>query len=129
SATFNNDGDKVLFSDEWGGGGSPRCRATDPLYWGANAIFTRRGNQLEFKSYVKMPAAQTEEENCTAHNGSLIPIPGRDVMVQSYYQGGISVFDFTDAANPIEIAFYDLGPNDQGGGGFWSAYWYNGVIV
>jgi hypothetical protein len=132
SATFNNDGTKVLFSDEWGGGGGPKCRATDRKEWGANAIFTVNGNNLQFQSYYKLPAAQTQFENCVAHNGSLIPIPGRDVMVQSWYQGGISVFDWTDAARPMEIAFFDRGPIDStrmGNGGTWSAYWYNGVIV
>lgn len=129
SATFNNDGDKLLFSDEWGGGGRPRCRATDPLIWGGNAIFTLENQQLQFHTYYKMPAAQTEQETCTAHNGSLLPIPGRDVMVQSFYQGGITVFDWTDPDNPMEIAFYDLGPSTGGSAGFWSSYWYNGVIV
>ncbi|HEY0304566.1 MAG TPA: hypothetical protein VGC44_06320 [Longimicrobiales bacterium] len=132
SATFNNDGTQVLFSDEWGGGGGPKCRATDKKEWGANALFTIRGTNLEFQSYYKMPAAQTQFENCVAHNGSLIPIPGRDIMVQSWYQGGVSVFDWTDARNPKEIAFFDRGPADSTrmtGGGTWSAYWYNGVIV
>jgi len=132
SATFNNDGTKVLFSDEWGGGGQPKCRATDPKDWGADAIFTITNNTLHFQSYYKMSAPQTEMENCVAHNGSLIPIPGRDVMVQSWYQGGISVFDWTDAAHPKEIAFFDRGPIDSTRmmlGGTWSAYWYNGVIV
>ncbi|HEX5819821.1 MAG TPA: hypothetical protein VFY20_13125, partial [Gemmatimonadales bacterium] len=132
SATFNNDGTKILFSDEWGGGGGPKCRASDPMQWGANAIFTLAGGKMQFASYYKMPAAQTSFENCVAHNGSLIPIPGRDVMVQSWYQGGISVFDFTDAKNPIEIAYHDRGPVDStrmAGGGSWSVYWYNGVIV
>ncbi|HEX6938594.1 MAG TPA: hypothetical protein VF158_04230 [Longimicrobiales bacterium] len=132
SATFNNDGTKVLFSDEWGGGGQPKCRATDPKEWGADAIFTIENRQLEFQSYYKMPAPQTSQENCVAHNGSLIPIPGRDVMVQAWYQGGISVFDWTDPENPIEIAFFDRGPVDANRmqmGGSWSAYWYNGVIV
>ncbi|HEX6599778.1 MAG TPA: hypothetical protein VF034_10690 [Gemmatimonadaceae bacterium] len=132
SATFSNDGSKVLFSDEWGGGGQPKCRATDPRQWGADAIFTRTGNTLTFQSYYKLPAPQTAQENCVAHNGSLIPIPGRDVMVQSWYQGGISVFDWTDAAHPREIAFFDRGPIDSTrmeSGGTWSAYWYNGVIV
>jgi hypothetical protein len=132
SATFTNDGSKVLFSDEWGGGGGPKCRATDKKEWGANAIFTMTPDKkLEFKSYYKMPAAQTSNENCVAHNGSLIPVPGRDIMVQAWYQGGISVFDFTDAANPKEIAFFDRGPVDStrlGNGGSWSAYWYNGNI-
>jgi hypothetical protein len=132
SATFNNDGTKILFSDEWGGGGAPKCRATDPKEWGADAIFTINGTDLKFQSYYKMPAAQTPQENCVAHNGSLIPIPGRDVMVQSWYQGGVSVFEFTDAAHPREIAFFDRGPVDStrmASGGTWSAYWYNGVIV
>lgn len=132
SATFNNDGTKLLFSDEWGGGGAPKCRATDKKEWGANAIFTIENGKLQFGSYYKLPAAQTAEENCVAHNGSLIPIPGRDVMVQAWYQGGISVFDWTDAKNPQEIAYFDRGPVDSTqmrSGGSWSAYWYNGVIV
>ena len=105
SATFNNDGTKVLFTDEWGGGGSPKCRATDPKEWGANALFTLDGDEMDFKSYFKLPAPQTSLENCVAHNGSLIPIPGRDIMVQSWYQGGISIFDWTD----VSICFYVLG--------------------
>ncbi|HEX8907159.1 MAG TPA: hypothetical protein VF771_20070, partial [Longimicrobiaceae bacterium] len=133
SATFNNDGTKILFSDEWGGGGQAKCRTTDPREWGADAIFTvpdRRS--MVFQSYYKLPAPQTSAENCVAHNGSLIPIPGRDVMVQAWYQGGISVFDWTDARHPKEIAFFDRGPVDSthiAGGGVWSVYWYNGVIV
>ncbi len=132
SATFNNNGTKLLFSDEWGGGGQPKCRATDKHEWGADAIFTLAGNKMTFQSYYKMSAPQTEFENCVAHNGSLIPIPGRDVMVQAWYQGGISVFDWTDPAHPREIAFFDRGPIDgtkMADGGSWSAYWYNGVIV
>jgi hypothetical protein len=133
SATFNNDGTKILFSDEWGGGGAPKCRRTDKKEWGANAIFTvDNRRQMRFQSYYKLPAPQTSLENCVAHNGSLIPIPGRDVMVQAWYQGGISVFDWTDPKNPREIAFFDRGPVDStrmGSGGSWSAYWYNGAIV
>ena len=132
SATFNNDGTKVLFTDEWGGGGGPKCRASDPTEWGADAIFTLENGQMEFQSYYKLPAPQTPQENCVAHNGSLIPIPGRDVMVQGWYQGGISVFDWTDPGNPVEIAFHDRGPLDATRmrmGGSWSVYWYNGVIV
>jgi hypothetical protein len=132
SATFNNDGTKLLFSDEWGGGGAPRCRATDKPEWGADAIFTIRDRKLHFASYYKLPAAQTPEENCVAHNGSLIPVPGRDIMVQAWYQGGISVFDWTDAARPHEIAFHDRGPVDSTRmqmAGSWSVYWYNGLIV
>jgi hypothetical protein len=133
SATFNNDASKVLFSDEWGGGGQAKCRASDPRAWGANAIFTINARrEMQFQSYYKLPAPQTAQENCVAHNGSLVPIPGRDVMVQSWYQGGVSVFDWTDARRPVEIAFFDRGPVDStrmGNGGTWSAYWYNGVIV
>jgi hypothetical protein len=131
SATFNNDGTKVIFTDEWGGGTRPRCRATDPLNWGADAIFDIVDKKLKFASYYKMPAPQTEQENCVAHNGSLVPVPGRDIMVQGWYQGGVSVFDFTDSAKPVEIAFFDRGPIDATNlitGGFWSAYWYNGQI-
>jgi hypothetical protein len=132
SATFNNDGNKLLFSDEWGGGGQPKCRKTDKREWGADAIFTIAGQKMQFQSYYKLPAPQTAQENCVAHNGSLIPIPGRDVMVQAWYQGGLSVFDWTDAAHPKEIAFFDRGPVDSTkmeDGGYWSTYWYNGVIV
>jgi len=132
SATFNNDGTKLLFSDEWGGGGAPKCRASDPKEWGADAIFTIENGKLKFQSYYKMSAPQTDKENCVAHNGSLIPIPGRDVMVQAWYQGGISVFDWTDAAHPKEIAFFDRGPADStrmAMGGSWSVYWYNGAMV
>jgi len=132
SATFSNDGDKILFSDEWGGGTAPRCRVTDKPEWGADAIFTLRNNEMQFQSYYKMPAAQTPQENCVAHNGTLIPIPGRDVMVQSWYQGGISVFDWTDPKHPMEIAYFDRGPMDATklvGAGYWSSYWYNGHIV
>jgi LVIVD repeat-containing protein len=132
SATFNNEGTKLLFSDEWGGGGQPRCRATDKKEWGSDALFTIENNKLKFHTYYKLPAPQTSLENCVAHNGSLIPIPGRDVMVQAWYQGGLSVFDWTDIDHPQEIAFYDRGPVDANRmmmGGSWSAYWYNGVIV
>ena len=110
SATFNNDGTAILFTDEWGGGGAPKCRASDPMEWGANAIFTIEGTEMEFQSYFKLPAPQTPEENCVAHNGSLIPIPGRDIMIQGWYQGGISLLDWTDTANPVEIAYFDRGP-------------------
>jgi hypothetical protein len=132
SATFNNDGSKIIFTDEWGGGAAPRCRVTDKLEWGADAVFLLQNNQMTFQSYYKMPAPQTSFENCVAHNGSLIPVPGRDLMVQAWYQGGISVFDWTDAAHPREIAFFDRGPMDSTklvDAGSWSAYWYNGYIV
>jgi len=131
SASFSNDGKKVVFTDEWGGGGGPRCRAIDPNVWGADSIFHLDANKLKFAGYYKMPAAQTEQENCVAHNGSLIPVPGRDIMVQAWYQGGISVMDFTDPEHPVEIAYYDRGPVDSkilANGGAWSSYWYNGRI-
>ena len=131
SASFSNDGKKVLFTDEWGGGLGARCRANDPNKWGADAVFRVEDNKLKFSNYYKMPAAQGDSENCVAHNGSLIPIPGRDVMVQAWYQGGISVVDFTDAEHPMEIAYFDRGPiypNMLVLGGHWSAYWYNGRI-
>lgn len=132
SATFNNDGTTILFTDEWGGGTQPKCREEDPYEWGANAIFTIENGEMEFQSYFKMDAPQTSTENCVAHNGSMIPIPGRDIMVQSWYQGGINVFDFTDPKNPVEIAFHDRGPisaERMETGGSWSIYWYNGVLV
>jgi len=132
SATFSNDGSKILFSDEWGGGGQPRCRVTDKMEWGADALFTIENKKMKFHTYYKMPAPQTEQENCVAHNGSLIPIPGRTVMVQAWYQGGVSIFDWSDVDHPKEIAFFDRGPANGErlfDAGFWSAYWYNGVIV
>jgi hypothetical protein len=131
SATFNNDGTKVIFTDEWGGGSRPRCLAYDPITWGADAIYDIVDGKLVFRGYFKMPAPQTEQENCVAHNGSIVPVPGRDIFVQAWYQGGVSVVDFTDSANPQEIAFFDRGPIDVEhlvGGGYWSAYWYHGRI-
>jgi hypothetical protein len=136
SATFNNDGTKVMFTDEWGGGTSARCRATDQLEWGADALFDIVDGKMQFRSYYKMPAVQTIGENCVAHNASIIPVPNRDILTQAWYQGGISVIDFTDTANPVEIAFLDRGPinvpnpnpNAINLGGLWSTYWYNGLI-
>jgi hypothetical protein len=131
SASFSNDGSKVVFTDEWGGGLGARCRATDPNKWGADAIFKLKDEKLSLQSYYKMPAAQSDTENCVAHNGSLIPVPGRDIEVQAWYQGGVSVMDFTDAAHPFEIAYFDRGAIDPKTlilGGYWSAYWYNGYI-
>ncbi|MGJ8688298.1 MAG: DUF305 domain-containing protein [Gammaproteobacteria bacterium] len=131
SATFNNNGSKVIFTDEWGGGSRPRCRASDPLDWGADAIYDIVDGKMQYRSHYKMSAPQTDQENCVAHNGSLIPVPGRDLFVQAWYQGGISVIDFTDSSNPTEIAFFDRGPVDEKElilGGYWSAYWYAGRI-
>ena len=131
SATFSNDGSKVVFTDEWGGGGRPRCLASDPKNWGADAIYEIVDNKLQFRSLYKLPAPQSDKENCVAHNGSIIPVPGRDIFVQAWYQGGISIMDFTDAKNPKEIAYFDRGPIDKDQlviGGYWSAYWYKGRI-
>jgi hypothetical protein len=131
SASFSNDGSKVVFTDEWGGGLGARCRPNDPNKWGADAIFRLKDDKLSFANYYKLPAAQGDTENCVAHNGSLVPVPGRDIEVQAWYQGGISVMDFTDPANPFEIAYFDRGPIDPKVlilGGDWSAYWYNGYI-
>ena len=131
SATFNNEGTKVIFTDEWGGGGRPRCRAQDPLDWGADAFYDIVDGKLQFRSHYKMSAPQTESENCVAHNGSLIPVPGRDIFVQAWYQGGVSVVDFTDSTNPVEIAYFDRGPMDAEEmvlAGYWSTYWYGGYI-
>jgi hypothetical protein len=131
SASFSNDGSKVVFTDEWGGGLGARCRPNDPNKWGADAIFNLKDDKLSFANYYKLPAAQGDTENCVAHNGSLVPVPGRDIEVQAWYQGGVSVMDFTDPANPVEIAYFDRGPIDPKMlvlGGEWSAYWYNGYI-
>ncbi|HEX8298347.1 MAG TPA: hypothetical protein VF594_04235 [Rubricoccaceae bacterium] len=132
SATFSNDGRRVVFTDEWGGGSAPRCRATDRPEWGANALFSiTDARELDFEGYYKLPAAQTETENCVAHNGSIVPVPGRDLMVQAWYQGGLSLFDFTNPSRPVEIAYFDRGPVDADelvAAGYWSVYWYNGYI-
>jgi hypothetical protein len=131
SASFSNDGSKVVFTDEWGGGLGARCRPTDPNVWGADAIFNLQHDELKFAGYYKLPAAQGDTENCVAHNGALIPVPGRDIEVQAWYQGGVSVMDFTDPKHPFEIAYFDRGPIDPKMlvlGGEWSAYWYNGAI-
>lgn len=131
SASFSNDGKKVVYTDEWGGGGGARCRETDPNKWGANAIFNLKDNKLTFANYYKLPAAQSATENCVAHNGSLIPVPGRDLKIQAWYQGGVSIMEFTDPANPVEIGYFDRGPIDANMlimGGSWSVYWYNGKM-
>ena len=135
SATFSNDGSKVVFTDEWGGGTSARCRDTDRPEWGADALFDIVGNDMKFASYHKLPVPQTSQENCVAHNGSIIPVPNRDILVQAWYQGGTSIIDFTDTANPVEIAYFDRGPistptspNALNLGGLWSTYWYNGYV-
>ena len=131
SATFNNDGTKVLFTDEWGGGARPRCRAYDPKDWGANAIYNIVDGKLEFQGYYKLPAPQSDQENCVAHNGSIVPVPGRDIFAQAWYQGGLSVMDFTDSDNATEIAYFDRGPVHEERlvlAGYWSTYWYDGKI-
>ena len=131
SATFSNDASKLIFTDEWGGGTAPKCRFDDPIDWGGDALFSLKDRHLTPTSYFKMPAAQTNEENCVAHNGGLVPVPGRDIMVQAWYQGGMDVMDFTDISHPKEIAYFDRGPLDSTKmitGGYWGAYYYNGHI-
>ena len=128
-ATFSNDGKTVVFTDEWGGGTNPRCRATDQLSWGGNSIYDIRGGKLVFRSYYKIPPVQTDQENCVSHIPSLVPVPGRDIFVQAWYQGGASLVDFSDSSNPVEIGYYDRGPISSTAlvlGGLWSTYWYNG---
>jgi len=130
SATFNESGTKVVFTDELGGGGAATCNEAIGPNRGANAIFdiTRHG-KLVFKSYFKIPRHQADSENCVAHNGSLIPVKGRDIMVQAWYQGGVSVWEFTDSSRPVEIGYFERGPySGGGGGGHWSAYYYNGYV-
>jgi hypothetical protein len=147
TAVFSNDGSKVVFSDEWGGGTNPMCQATSMLEMGGNTILTI-GADRKYKqhAYFKLPSAQTAQENCVSHNGGLVPVPGRDIMVQGWYQGGVDVIDFTDPDRPFEIAYFDRGPADpppapgdttlaegvprrpRTTGGSWGAYWYNGLI-
>ncbi len=129
-ATFSNDGKAVVFTDEWGGGSGARCRATDQLSWGANAIYEIVDRKMVFKSYYKLPVAQTVNENCVSHVGNLIPVQNRNILVQAWYQGGVSVMDFTNLSAPKEVAYFDRGPVSGASlvfGGFWSTYWYNGV--
>ncbi|MFE0590724.1 LVIVD repeat-containing protein [Micromonospora echinospora] len=135
SATFNNAGTKVVFVDELGGGGAATCNATVGPNRGANAVYDLSGKgdarKLTFRSYFKIPRANADTENCVAHNGSLLPVKGRDIMVQSWYQGGISVWDFTDSTKPKEIGYWERGPlsdSELTFGGTWSAYYYNGYI-
>ena len=129
-ATFSNDGKTVVFTDEWGGGTQPRCRATDQLSWGGNSIYDIVRGKLVFRSYYKIPPVQTVQENCVSHIPSLVPVPGRDIFVQAWYQGGASLVDFSDSRNPVEIGYYDRGPISSTAlvlGGLWSTYWYNGA--
>ncbi|MFF1512172.1 LVIVD repeat-containing protein [Streptomyces sp. NPDC058326] len=135
SATFNQKANKVVFTDELGGGGSATCNAVVGPNRGANGIYDIVGKgkhrDLVFRSYYKIPRHQADTENCVAHNGSLIPVKGKDLMVQAWYQGGVSVWDFTDSAKPKEIAFFERGPLSAttiSSGGSWSAYYYNGHI-
>ena len=140
TAVFSNDGSKVVFTDEWGGGTSPNCQATSMMEMGGNTTLTITGDRkLKQHAYFKIPSAQTAQENCVSHNGGLIPVPGRDLMVQGWYQGGIDVSDFTDPDHPFEVAYFDRGPVDQPDttansrtrgtiGGSWGAYYYNGLV-
>ena len=142
TAVFSNDGGKVVFTDEWGGGTSPNCQAIHPLEMGGNTTLTISADRkFTQHAYFKIPTAQGANENCVSHNGSLIPVPGRDIMVQGWYQGGVDIIDFTDADTPVEIGYFDRGPVDAPStdgtansrtrgtiGGSWGAYWYNGRI-
>ncbi|MBK7831697.1 MAG: hypothetical protein IT358_06185 [Gemmatimonadaceae bacterium] len=149
TAVFSNDGKKVVFTDEWGGGTSPMCQANSMMEMGGNTILTIDGKKKYTQhAYFKIPTAQAAEENCVSHNGGLIPVPGRDIMVQGWYQGGVSVMEFSDPSNPKELAFFDRGaidnppgvdvpvtPAPAGGrgnrgtiGGSWGAYYWNGMI-
>jgi hypothetical protein len=135
SATFNQEGTKVIFTDELGGGTSPTCNTTVGPNRGADAVYDITGEgdsrTLVFGSYFKIPRVNTNTENCVAHNGSIVPTLWGDVMVQAWYQGGISVWDFTDSAHPVEIGFWERGPLSDTqliAGGSWSAYYYNGHI-
>src|SRR5918999_5587266 len=128
-ATFSNDGKTVVFTDEWGGGTNPRCRAAVTLTWGGKTIYDIVKGKLVFRSYYKIPPVQTDQENCVSHIPSLVPVPGRDIFVQAWYQGGASLVDFSDSSNPVEIGYYDRGPIHPTTlvlGGLWSTYWYNG---
>lgn len=131
SATFNNAGTKVVFTDELGGGGAATCNDEVGAQRGANGIYDVVQRELVFRSYYKMPRTQSDTENCVAHNGSLVPVPGRDIMVQAWYQGGISVWDFTNSRRPRELEYFDRGAIDDERlvlGGSWSSYWYNGFV-
>jgi hypothetical protein len=131
AAIFDNDASKIVFTDEWGGGIGARCRPEDPDLWGANVVADITGEGLSERGWFKIPNTQTEQENCVAHNGGLVPVPGRDIMVQGWYSGGISLIDFTDSNNPVEIGFFDRGPVDADElylAGNWAAYWHNGRI-
>ncbi|NJQ03724.1 LVIVD repeat-containing protein [Streptomyces zingiberis] len=135
SATFSENGSKVVFTDELGGGGGATCNAEVGPTHGANGIYDLKGrgdrSELVFRSYFKIPRHQADTENCVAHNGSLIPVKGRDIMVQAWYQGGVSVWEFTDSSRPKEIGYFERGPLSTDVlevGGSWSAYYYNGHI-
>jgi hypothetical protein len=143
TAGFSNDGKKTLWTDEWGGGTGPMCQAGSIMELGGNTIVISSADNKTLKqhAYFKLPAAQTAQENCVSHNGGLIPVPGRDLYVQGWYQGGVDVMDFTDADHPFEIAYFDRGPIDPPSdtsnasarsrytiGGSWGAYYWNGYV-
>ncbi|MFI0419735.1 LVIVD repeat-containing protein [Spongiactinospora sp. 9N601] len=130
SATFSDDASKIVFTDELGGGGTATCDGATPVTKGGNAIYDLKDGKLTLRSYFKMPREQAKGENCVAHNASLIPVEGKDIMVQAWYQGGVSIWDFTDSGKPKEIGFFERGPLKEGDsfGGSWSAYYYNGHI-
>ena len=150
TAVFSNDGKKVVFTDEWGGGTGPMCQATSMMQQGGNTTLEITADR-KFRQggYFKPNFAQTAQENCVSHNGGVIPVPGRDIMTQGWYQGGINIIDFTDPKKPVEIGYFDRGaidnppPIDQGPpstaaggrgsarsttGGSWGSYYWNGYI-
>jgi hypothetical protein len=134
SATFTNDANSVIFTDELGGGVGATC--IEELYpeRGANAYFDIVGEgddrEFVFRSYFKIPRLQGDDENCVAHNASIIPTTnGRTYIVQSWYQGGVSIVDYTDPDNPTEVGYFERGVASEFFlGGSWSAYWYNGFV-
>lgn len=142
TAVFSNDAKRVVFTDEWGGGTGPMCQATSMMQMGGNTTLTIDSKRkLTEHAYFKIPTAQSAQENCVSHNGGLIPVPGRDIMAQGWYQGGVNVIDFTDPDHPKELAYFDRGPIDTAAtaptgergtrgtiGGSWGAYWWNGLI-
>ncbi|MDA0564945.1 hypothetical protein LG943_11515 [Streptomonospora sp. S1-112] len=134
SATFTNEANAVLFTDELGGGGAPTCTEEIGPEHGANAIYTLKGGKknpdLDFASYYKLPRHQGEQV-CVAHNGSLIPVPGKDYFVQSWYEGGVSVIDFNNPRKPREIGYFDISADEEAGvtgNDTWSTYYYNGYV-
>ena len=152
TAAFSNDGKKLIQTDEWGGGTGPMCQASSMIELGGNTVISLDAKKKQTqRAYFKLPSAQTAEENCVSHNGGIIPVPGRDLYVQGWYQGGVNIMDFTDPDKAIEIGYFDRGsidppqpvdvpaaaaaalapgarPRSNTIGGSWGAYYWNGLI-